>query len=58
MVVSPAYIPEKPVSPKKMLNIAISAVLGIMIGTFTVFFIEFWKNTGPNAEAAKQNIKV
>lgn len=58
MVVSPAYIPEKPVSPRKMLNIAISAVLGIMIGAFTVFFIEYWKNTGPSAEAAKQNIKV
>jgi capsular polysaccharide biosynthesis protein len=41
-----------------MLNIAISAVLGIMIGVFTVFFIEYWKNTGPSAEAAKQNIKV
>ena len=37
----PAVEPERPVAPKKMMNIAIAGVLGLMVGVFGAFFIEF-----------------
>lgn len=36
-VVNPAYPPEEPVSPKPLLNFALSMVLGLMIGVMAVF---------------------
>ena len=36
-----AVEPKGPVAPKKMLNIAIAGVLGLMVGVFGAFFIEF-----------------
>lgn len=45
LVVSKAIVPEVPVAPKKMLNLAIAGVLGIMLGVFTAFFKEYWKNS-------------
>lgn len=45
MVVSPAIVPESPVAPKKMLNVAIAMVLGLMLGVFVVFFMDYWKNS-------------
>jgi len=37
----PAVEPKEPVAPKKKLNIAIAGVLGLMVGVFGAFFIEF-----------------
>lgn len=53
MIVSPALIPEKPVAPKKMLNISLAAVLGIMVGVFAVFFADYWKRSGIEAKMEK-----
>lgn len=36
-----AVEPKAPVAPKKKLNIAIAGVLGLMVGVFGAFFIEF-----------------
>jgi len=36
-----AVEPQEPVAPKKALNIAIAGVLGLMVGVFGAFFIEF-----------------
>ena len=49
-VIRKAYEPEKPVSPNKKLNVAIAAVLGLMIGVFAAFFIEYWKESGLEKE--------
>jgi succinoglycan biosynthesis transport protein ExoP len=46
MVVSPAIVPDRPVAPRKALNLAIAMVLGLMVGIFTVFFMDYWKNSG------------
>lgn len=46
IVVSPAVEPLRPVEPNKKLNLAIAAVLGLMLGTFIAFFIEYWKTSG------------
>lgn len=37
---------SSPVGPRKMLNMAIAAVLGLMLGVFLAFFLEYWKNSG------------
>ena len=44
-VVSPAFPPEKPVQPKKILNMAVAGVLGLMIGTFLAFFLHYWETS-------------
>jgi capsular polysaccharide biosynthesis protein len=40
-----AVLPEKPVKPKKMLNLAISFVLGIMVSFGAIFVLEYMDNT-------------
>jgi len=45
IIVSPAVEPLTPVAPRKLLNIAIAAVLGLMLGVFIAFFIEYWKTS-------------
>ncbi|KUO49318.1 MAG: hypothetical protein APF76_16070 [Desulfitibacter sp. BRH_c19] len=47
-IMASAQIPENPIAPRKMLNVAIAGVLGIMVGAFVVFFREFWINSDPN----------
>jgi len=36
-----ADAPEKPVSPRKALNVALAGALGLMVGVFGAFFLEF-----------------
>lgn len=45
-IVRKASVPETPVSPNKKLNLAIAAVLGLMLGVFTAFFLEYWEESG------------
>lgn len=40
-IIDRAVIPVKPVAPKSLLNVSISAVLGLMIGLFLAFMGEF-----------------
>lgn len=47
LVVSPAHEPQIPVGPRKVLNLAIAAVFGLMIGTFVVVFRNYWVNSNP-----------
>jgi len=42
-IASLAYEPEYPIKPNKKLNIAIAGVLGLFVGVFVAFFIEFWQ---------------
>jgi succinoglycan biosynthesis transport protein ExoP len=39
---SQAAIPERPVSPRKMVNTAVAGALGLMLGVFGVFALEWW----------------
>ncbi len=45
MIVSEAYYSDEPVSPNKLLNIAIGLVLGVMLGVFAGLFKAYWKNS-------------
>jgi polysaccharide biosynthesis transport protein len=40
----PAYQPEAPIRPNKKQNIAIAGLLGLFMGIFIAFFVEFWQN--------------
>lgn len=44
-VIDKAEIPLEPISPNVMLNIAIASVLGLMVGVFMAFLLEFLDNT-------------
>ena len=41
-LLSRAAVPDKPVSPRRMVNTAVAGVLGLMVGVFGVFFLEYW----------------
>lgn len=42
----PAVEPKEPVAPKKKLNIAIAGVLGLMVGVFGAFLVEYFEGWG------------
>jgi len=44
-IIDPAKLPESPVKPRPLLNIAIAAMIGIMAGLGVVFLIEYLDNT-------------
>lgn len=48
--IASSCVPDKPVSPKKSLNIAIAFILGLMVSVFVVFFAEYWKSTSVKVE--------
>ncbi|WP_373598239.1 YveK family protein [Paraclostridium bifermentans] len=43
-VIDKAITPENPVKPNKVMNIAIAAVIGVMVGLFIVFVLEYMDN--------------
>lgn len=53
-VIDVAIAPEKPISPKKTLNVVIAAILGLFIGTGLAFFLEYMNKTVKNAEDVQQ----
>ena len=42
-IASLAYEPKYPIKPNKKLNILIAGVLGLFVGVFAAFFLEFWQ---------------
>jgi capsular polysaccharide biosynthesis protein len=42
-------LPNKPVAPQRTRNISLAAVLGLMLGVFGAFFLEYYKTTSPAA---------
>ncbi|NLY46418.1 MAG: hypothetical protein GX053_10610 [Tissierella sp.] len=54
-VVSSAYPPSTPVGPRKALNLAISIVLGLMVGVFVTFFKAYWESSEKDKD---NNLKI
>lgn len=52
-VLSDIYVPNDPISPNKLLNIAIALVLGLMIGVGVVFFREYL-----NEDTSKKTMEI
>jgi uncharacterized protein involved in exopolysaccharide biosynthesis len=46
IIISQAIPPMNPIAPNKLMNVAIAAVAGLMLGAFVVFVKEYWKNSG------------
>ena len=42
-ITSLAYEPREPIKPNKKLNILVAGVLGLFVGIFVAFFLEFWQ---------------
>lgn len=55
-LIDEARIPDAPVSPRIMLNIALAGVLGVMLGLAFVFFIEFMDNTVKASEDIEKRL--
>jgi capsular polysaccharide biosynthesis protein len=45
-IAAPAVEPTAPVAPRRSLNVAIAAVLGLMVSVFIVFIKDYWDKTG------------
>lgn len=43
-VIDKATVPKTPIKPNKVMNVAIAAVLGIMISLFVIFLLEYLDN--------------
>lgn len=51
-------LPEKPVKPNKILNIAIAFFLGLMLSTGLAFLLEYMDNTMKSAEDVKRYLEL
>jgi capsular polysaccharide biosynthesis protein len=49
-IIDKALAPDEPIKPRKMLNLTIGGILGIMFGVMLVFFLENMDNTIKNTE--------
>ncbi|NSW84418.1 MAG: lipopolysaccharide biosynthesis protein [Syntrophothermus sp.] len=54
IVVSEAQVPDLPVKPRKMLNITVAGLLGIMVAVAAAFLFEYLDNTIKTPEDVKQ----
>lgn len=57
-VIDTAQVPTDPVEPRPMMNMAISAVLGIMLGVFIAFLIEFLDSTIKTSDDVEKHLGV
>lgn len=57
-IVTPAFPPDSPVSPRKMLNMSIAVVLGLMVSVGGTFILEFLNNTINKAEDIEQHLRL
>lgn len=55
-IIDPALVPESPISPRPMLNLALAGVLGLMLGVFSTFFLEFLDNTVKTTEHIEREL--
>jgi uncharacterized protein involved in exopolysaccharide biosynthesis len=44
-IIDNALAPDEPIKPRKILNLAIGGILGLMMGVMLVFFMEYMDNT-------------
>lgn len=40
-----AVVPEQPVAPRRVMNISIALVLGLVVGVFGAFGVEYFQKT-------------
>jgi len=50
IIIDKAFAPNEPIKPRKILNLAIGGILGLMAGVMLAFFGEYMDNTIKNTE--------
>ncbi|MFC1895936.1 GumC family protein [Thermodesulfobacteriota bacterium] len=58
MVVDPARIPDWPIKPKKVRNILLACIVGLMLGIGSAFFVEYLDNTIKTPEEVEKYVRV
>jgi len=53
-----ASVPQSPVAPRRVTNIGIALVLGLVVGVFGAFGAEYFKTTGEKPEGEKEEPEV
>ena len=54
-VISPAIAPSNPVAPRRLLNVIVAAVLGLMVGVFIAFGQEWFERSAAEHKAATEH---
>ena len=57
-VIEEVELPEEPVSPNKVMNIAIAFLLGLMVSVGLVFLLEYLDNTYKNKEQLEKDLEI
>ncbi|MBI2876933.1 MAG: polysaccharide biosynthesis tyrosine autokinase [Candidatus Tectomicrobia bacterium] len=57
-IVDPAEIPERPIKPKKQLNILLAMITGLMLGVGLAFFFEYLDNTVKTPEEVERYLGI
>lgn len=57
-IIQQPIVPEIPVGPNKKMNVAIGALLGMMIGLGVTFLREFINNTYSNKEEVERDLEI
>jgi capsular polysaccharide biosynthesis protein len=57
-IIDQAGLPEAPVRPRPLMNIALAGVLGLMIGLGLVFLIEYLDNTVKTSDGIEKRLKL
>ncbi len=57
-VIDRAVVPDKPIKPKKALNIVIAAILGLFFGTGLAFGLEYMNKTIRNTEDVERYLEL
>lgn len=57
-IIDQAGLPQAPVSPRPLMNIALAGVLGLMIGLGFVFLIEYLDNTVKTSDGIEKRLEL
>lgn len=57
-IATPAFVKDKPVSPKKALNLAVAFILGLMVSVVLALVLEMTNNTINKAEDIEQHLGI
>ena len=57
-IIDEARLPEYPIRPQPLLNLALAGVLGLMLGLGLVFLIEYLDNTVKTSESIEKRLEL
>lgn len=57
-ILDKAIVPQNPVKPRKMINLAAGILLGLMLGIGTIFFLDYLDNTIKSTDDIEQYLKL